>query len=144
MYPALLVPQFPLGALFPRQPRSLGDAFCNVWAPLLYVKHYVEGRASAPRSTSVTLAGCEITSPASQLKGDAGRLKRHLLGTGLQPLGLGSIAVSRWGLRVPAAPAESWGRGKGEWVLALALDSPLACVRSGVALSGFVKPGSNQ
>lgn len=52
--------------------------------------------------------------------------------------------LSWWGFCMPAAPAESWGRGEGDWVFTLALDSPLACAAGGVALSGFAKPGSNQ
>jgi len=108
------------------------------------VKRCVEERASAPRSISVSLAGCEIASPAAQLRGDAGRLKWRLTGTALQPPGLASAEVSRGDLRVPATPAESGGRGRGNWVLALALALLLACATSGVALSGFAKPGSNQ
>lgn len=53
MFPALLVPQFPLGTLFPQQPRSLGVSLQGT-APLLSQLLRV-GRAAAPRSW----AGCE-------------------------------------------------------------------------------------
>lgn len=53
MFPALLVPQFPLGTLFPQQPWSLG--VCLQGTAPLPSQLLRGGRAAAPRSS----AGCE-------------------------------------------------------------------------------------
>lgn len=89
MFPALLVPQFPLGTLFPQQPQSLGVSLQGT-APLLSQLLRV-GRAAAPRSS----AGCE--------KREASRLGMVSVCAGEEVTGAGCL---RW-LRTLLACAES-------------------------------------